>query len=91
MLNEGSSGWKGVTGYVPEVGKQEVGMKLKRTTLVRQGDVLGCGAGVTRGMFRKAVENELLNPVIIKGYRNPLFRRAEVVKVFALEEDDGRD
>ena len=62
-------------------------MKLKKTDLVRRGDILNCGAGITKHMLRKVIESKVLKPIRLKGYKIFLFRRVDVVKVFGLESE----
>lgn len=65
-------------------------MKLRNTTLVRRGDILNCGAGITRRGLERALESGALKPVAIKGYRISMFRRADVVKVFGLDDEPAK-
>lgn len=66
-------------------------MTIKRTVLIRRGDILNDPElGISRRMYDQALETGILKPVPIKGFKRLLFRRADVIKVFELEELDER-
>jgi hypothetical protein len=60
------------------------GIQEPRTAFVGRGEIVGCGAGITRSAIDKAVEAGALRPVRWPGRRKRVFRWADVVKAFGL-------
>lgn len=62
-------------------------LTLPDTVFVRPGDVLNCGAGISRRMLDAVVDAGVLKRHIFPGCTHGVYRRQDVVRVFRLEEE----